>query len=172
MCLSGWTGYFSGFQLLTQISFASFFIIFITQSELTVPLAGLVYVWYRCVHVFMLSLQLCPTLCDPIDCSPSSSSVHGISQARILERVASPYSRGPFQLRDRTCSSCAGRQILYHWATWEALEHRWFYFNIHIGKYLQFVPHPKTKGRQVCAREGDVCLLRDSTVQGSFCYLI
>ena len=34
------------------------------------------------------SLQLCPTLCDPMDCSPAGSSVHGILQARILEWVA------------------------------------------------------------------------------------
>ena len=34
--------------------------------------------------------QLCPTLCDPLDCSPPGSSVHGISQARILEWVAVP----------------------------------------------------------------------------------
>ena len=34
--------------------------------------------------------QLCPALCDPIDCSPLSSSVHRIFQARILERVADP----------------------------------------------------------------------------------
>ena len=34
------------------------------------------------------SLQLCPTLCDPVDCSPPSSSVHGILRARILEWVA------------------------------------------------------------------------------------
>ena len=32
--------------------------------------------------------QSCPTLCDPVDCSPPGSSVHGILQARILERVA------------------------------------------------------------------------------------
>ena len=38
--------------------------------------------------------MLCPTLCDPMDCSPSGSSVHGISQARILEWVAIPFSRG------------------------------------------------------------------------------
>ena len=38
--------------------------------------------------------QLCPTLCDPMDCSPSSSSVHGILQARILEWVAIHFSRG------------------------------------------------------------------------------
>ena len=39
------------------------------------------------------SLQLCPTLCDPINCSPPGSSVHGILQARILEWVAIPFSR-------------------------------------------------------------------------------
>ena len=33
-------------------------------------------------------LQLCPTLCDPVDCNPPGSSVHGILQARILEWVA------------------------------------------------------------------------------------
>ena len=36
------------------------------------------------------SLQSCPTLCDPMDCSPPGSSVHGILQARLLELVAMP----------------------------------------------------------------------------------
>ena len=40
------------------------------------------------------SLQSCLTLCDPLDCSPPVSSVHGILQARILEWVAMPSSRG------------------------------------------------------------------------------
>ena len=40
------------------------------------------------------SLQLCPTLCDPMDCSPTGSSVHGILQARILQWLAMPSSRG------------------------------------------------------------------------------
>ena len=40
------------------------------------------------------SLQLCPTLCDPMDHSPPGSSVHGILQARILQWVAMPSSRG------------------------------------------------------------------------------
>ena len=55
----------------------------------------------------------CPTLCDPMDCSPPGSSVHGILQARILEWVAMPSSRGSPQPRDETqvslslsCSSC------------------------------------------------------------------
>ena len=39
-----------------------------------------------------LSLQSCPTLCDPMDSSPSGSSVHGILQARILEWVAISFS--------------------------------------------------------------------------------
>ena len=34
------------------------------------------------------SLQLCPTLCDPMDCSPPGPSIHGIFQARVLEWVA------------------------------------------------------------------------------------
>ena len=40
------------------------------------------------------SLQSCPTLCDPVDCSPPESAVHGILQARILKWVALPSSRG------------------------------------------------------------------------------
>ena len=38
------------------------------------------------------SLSLCPTLCNPMDCSPPDSSVHGIFQARILEKVAISFS--------------------------------------------------------------------------------
>ena len=43
------------------------------------------------------SLQSCPTLCDPVACSPPGSSVHGILQARILEWATMPSSRGIFQ---------------------------------------------------------------------------
>ena len=39
---------------------------------------------------------------------------HGILQARILEGVAMPSSRGSFQPRDQTHISCIGRQVLYH----------------------------------------------------------
>ena len=45
-------------------------------------------------------LQLCPTLCNPMHCNPPGSSVHGILQARILEWVAMPSSRGSSGLRD------------------------------------------------------------------------
>ena len=50
--------------------------------------------------------QLCPTLFNPMDCSPASSSVHGISQARILEWAAISCSRGSFQPRNQTQVSC------------------------------------------------------------------
>ena len=46
--------------------------------------------------------QLCPTLCDPMDCSPPGSCVHGILQARILEWVAVSSSRGSSPPRDGT----------------------------------------------------------------------
>ena len=48
------------------------------------------------------SLQSCLTLCDPVDCSPPGSSVQGILQARILEWVAMPSSRGSSRPKDRT----------------------------------------------------------------------
>ena len=54
----------------------------------------------------MLVTQLCPTLGDPMDCSPPGSSVRGTLQARILERVAMPSSRGSSWPRDRTWVSC------------------------------------------------------------------
>ena len=46
-----------------------------------------------CVCVHAKLLQLCPTLCDPMDCSPPSFSVHGILPARILEWVTTSSSR-------------------------------------------------------------------------------
>ena len=65
-----------------------------------------------CVHA--KSLQLCSTLCDPLDCSPPGSSVHGTLQGRILESilewVAMPFSRGFSRPKDQThisCVSCA-----------------------------------------------------------------
>ena len=48
----------------------------------------------------------CLIVSDPMDCSPPGSSVHWISQARILEQVAISFSRGSSQPRDGTCLSC------------------------------------------------------------------
>ena len=71
----------------------------------------------ECVRVHAKWLQSCLTLCDPMDCGPPGSSVHGILQARILEWVAMPSSKGSSQPRDQTCVSYFSsirRQILYH----------------------------------------------------------
>ena len=63
------------------------------------------------------------SLWDPKDCSPPGSSVHGIFQVRMLEWLAISFSRGSSWPRDWSrvsYISCTGRQILYHWTTWEA----------------------------------------------------
>ena len=61
-------------------------------------------IYFRNVHAW--SLQLCPTYCNPMDCSPQGSSVHGISQARILEWVAISFSN----LRSGSCDKPKGFQ--------------------------------------------------------------
>ena len=58
--------------------------------------------------------QSCPTLCDPMHCSPPGSSIHGIFQARVLEWVAISFSRGYSQPRDWTWVSHIEGQTLYH----------------------------------------------------------
>ena len=61
-------------------------------------------------------------LCNTMYCSMPNTSLHGIFQARILERIAISFSRESSQPRDQTCLSCVsctGRQILYHCATSE-----------------------------------------------------
>ena len=73
--------------------------------------------WNMCSCVRAWSLQLCPTLCDPMDCSPSGSYLCGILQARILEWVALPSCRGSSWPSDWTCISyvsCICKQVLYY----------------------------------------------------------
>ena len=72
--------------------------------------------WGICKRSMCSVTQSCPTLCDPMDCSPPGSSVHGIFQARILECVAISSSRGSSRPKDQICIfsvSCIGRHILY-----------------------------------------------------------
>ena len=58
------------------------------------------------IRACMLLLQLCPTLCCSVGCGLPSSSVLGILQARILEWLATPSSRGSSQHKDGTRVSC------------------------------------------------------------------
>ena len=63
--------------------------------------------------------QSCPTLCDPMDCSPPGSSLHGILLllARVLEWVAISFSRGSSQPRDQTRVSCIPGRCFNLWAS-------------------------------------------------------
>ena len=70
----------------------------------------------------VLVIQSCLTLGDPIDCSPPGSSIHGILQARILEWVAMPSSRGSSSPGDQTRVSCIADRFFTIWATREAQE--------------------------------------------------
>ena len=71
------------------------------------------------------SLQSCPTLCYPMNCSLPGSFVHGILQARILGWVAFPFSRGSSQPRDWTQVSCIAGGFFTIWATREAWFDSW-----------------------------------------------
>ena len=90
---------------------------------------GRPYIIYMCVLHCAQSLHSCLTLCDPMDCF----SVHDIIPSRILEWIAISSSRGwifPAQ-ESNLClpCSCIGREILYHWTTWET-HHIYLIFHI------------------------------------------
>ena len=59
----------------------------------------------------------CPPLCDPMDCSPRGSSIHGIFPARVLEWVAISFTRGSSPFRDQRVFSrvfCISSRYFYH----------------------------------------------------------
>ena len=64
--------------------------------------------------------QSCPTLWNPMDCSPPGSSVYGIFQARVLEWIAISFSRGSSWPRDRIQVSCIAGRGFTIWGTREA----------------------------------------------------
>ena len=73
----------------------------------------------------VLIAQLCPPLRDPVDCSPSGSSVHGILQARILEWVAIPFCRGSSWSRDQSQVSRIAGRFFTIWATRGVKREHW-----------------------------------------------
>ena len=68
----------------------------------------------------VLVSQSCPTLCDPMDCSPPGSSVYEIRQARILEWVAITFSRGIFLTQGLNLGLLHCSTFFIVWATREA----------------------------------------------------
>ena len=100
------------------------------HSSLQAPLARLTLDYLRAIQrreSEVVVTQLCLILCDPMAYSPWGFSVHGILQARLLEWVAIPFSRGSSQSRDQTCF--AGRFFTI-WATREPPEERRQWENI------------------------------------------
>ena len=94
------------------------------------------------------SFQSCLTLCDPMDCSPPGSSVHGILQARILEQVAISSSRGIFPTQ-------GSNLCLLHLLNWQAGS-------------LPLAPRGKPtesnyKASKGCTRQGGICLVEKYT---------
>ena len=79
--------------------------------------------------------QLYPTLCETVDCSLPGSSVHGILQARILEWVADPFSRGSSQPRDWTQVSHIEGGFFTIWATRGAHNLRMYPILLFISSY-------------------------------------
>ena len=60
--------------------------------------------------------QSCPVLCNPMDCTPPGSSIHGIFQTRVLEWVAISFFRGSSQPREWTQVSCIAGRLFTVWA--------------------------------------------------------
>ena len=83
----------------------------------TLPSSTILHNHVAHVCVCVLAAQSCLTLCDPTDCSLPGSTVHGVFQARILEWVASPFSRGSFQPRDQTQVSHIAGSFFTIWVT-------------------------------------------------------
>ena len=81
--------------------------------------------------------QSCPTLCNPIDYSLPGSSVHGIFQARVLEWVAIPFSRGSSQPRDWTRVFCI---VGWHFTIWATREVWISHNDTHIPSLLSLPP--------------------------------
>ena len=61
--------------------------------------------WFSWLCTLLCCAQLCSTFCNPLDCNPPGSSVHGISQASILEWLVISSSKGSSWPRNRTCVS-------------------------------------------------------------------
>ena len=99
---SALAGVFFTTSAIWEAIYINFHIIFhnsVLQVLNTVPCA--IYIVHGCSVP-----KSCPTLCDPMDCGLPGSSIHGISQTRILEWVAISFSRGSSRSRDRMHVSC------------------------------------------------------------------
>jgi len=80
--------------------------------------------------VLCLGIQSCPTLCNPMDCSPPDTSVHGDSPGRNTGVVCHTFSRGPRQPRDQIQVSGIAGEFFTSWTTKEIQKYRCFKTNV------------------------------------------
>ena len=100
-----------------SLTFKSYYLINIFQMDLAAINSASSD---RCEQKVKVVTPSCLTLCDPMDCRPPSSSVHGILQARILEWVAIAFFKGSSQPKDQTWVSYIAGRFFTVWATREA----------------------------------------------------
>ena len=79
------------------------------------------YVIWKKVKMKVSVAQLCPTVCNPMDCSPAGSSIYGILQARIMDWIVISFSRVSYQSRDQNKVSHIASRFFFIWAPQEAL---------------------------------------------------
>ena len=92
----------------------------------------------KITEVKVLVAQSYLTLRDPMDCSLTGFSVHGILQAITLQWVAIPFSRGSSRTRDRTWVSCIAGGFFTAWATREAPNHWIIYLPVEILGHVNY----------------------------------
>ena len=126
--VSTWSSEVVFLAKLLQVSLCS-----LPRNSVNLVILTLTFITSTSTPCCCLVAQSCPTLCDSMDYSLLGSSVHGISQARILEWVAIPFSRGSSQPKDRTLVFYMGRRILYHWTSREVHYYCYDYY------YLQWI---------------------------------
>ena len=108
--------------------------------------------------VLVLAAQSCPTLCNPMDCSPPGSSVHEIFQARILEWVAISFSRESSHPRDRTRVSCTAGRFFY-WLSYFSFI--WASLIVQLGKNLPVIQETTLRSLWIDSWVRKICWRRD-----------
>ena len=95
----------------------SFMVLYWKDSRVNAQLKLSQLLYVLCNIIMSEFAQSCPTLCDPVNCNQSDSSIYGILQTRILEWVAISFSRGSSWPRDWTWVSRLAGRCFNFWAT-------------------------------------------------------
>ena len=121
------------------------------------------------VGVGVLVTQLCQTLCDPKDCIPPGSSVHGILQARILKWVANAFARGSSQPRDQTQVSCIVGGFFTIWTTreapWYNVLTEWKYCSSRIPWWAYYLTEAQSVWNLTIAGYNVMCISEDLMIE-------